>query len=323
MKATQNKPPSEVEWLLARALEQAGISGEPHAAAVANGTHAIARFVQGRYAECRIYAQRALAIHRGPLHGTLAWDIAIMAFYDLRAAAVLGDFTALVEQVPELLRDAEERGDLYASVSGRSGRCNWAWLVQDRPEIALEQTQLAERQWKQEGYHLQHFYATQALAEIALYESSPQAMLDRLLDEWKAMVFLRRIQHTRTEALYLRARLRLALARQRFDASLVEQARADAAAIAKQGQPWTLATAHLLEASVRSFTNVAEAARILTEAEGQFDVLRMQPFAAACRFRRGQWLGSAESATIRDEGAQQLRSLGVVNPERFARVLVA
>jgi hypothetical protein len=79
-----------------------------------------------------------------------------MALYDLRTTALLGHVDQVVERVPELLRDAELRGDNFAAVSGRTSHCCWAWLGPDQPELALEQVRLAERRWSADGYYLQH-----------------------------------------------------------------------------------------------------------------------------------------------------------------------
>jgi serine/threonine protein kinase len=321
MCATANKNPARTQLFIDRGYETAGISGELGATSVAKGTAGVCRMLEGRFREAASLTRLARESIRDRVHPTRAWEQVTMVFFELQSVACLGDVRELIERVPEVLRDAEARGDLYATVCYRTWRCSWAWLGPDRPDEARRQAQLAEGQWNQAGYHLQHWYTTQALGEIDLYLDAVEASKTRLDAEWKRMFFLQQIQHTRIEMWYLRARVLLATARRAFDPALLKAARADANRLRKERTLWSGALSRLLLACAASFETPNEALAILQEVEGQFDVIDMRLHAAVARYRRGELMRGEQGAELVREASEQIRSLGVARPEAFVQML--
>lgn len=319
--ATRNDDPARTQFFIDRGLELGGISGEPHAMSAVKGTAGICRMLEGRFREAVHLTREAQAIIRERLNATLAWDLVQMVLFDLQATALLGDVRTIVERVPETLRDAEARGDIYAATSCRTRRCVWAWLGPDRPDDARQQLEIAEQQWHQSGYHLQHWYITWARAEVDLYCDTPSDSLARLASEWQDLKLLRAIQYTRIEVWYLRARLVLAAARQRFEPELLLAARDDARRILREKTLWGFALARLLRACAASFDNPAEALRLLGELAGQFDALDMRLHHEVVRYRRGQLLGAMEGERLVAQAHAAICALGVVRPEGFVTLL--
>jgi serine/threonine protein kinase len=324
--ATANQQPGQLQRVMDSAAEAGGACGHPHGISAAKGTASLCRMLEGRFRDSVRMAREAQQIIRERLHGTLAWDHAIMMLYDMRTTALLGHVDQVMERVPEFLRDAEARGDIFAAVSGRTSHCCWAWLGPDQPELALEQVQLAERRWSADGYYLQHWYTTQAFGEVALYRDDPEPAFRRLQSEWKRMFVIRhKIQFTRGEILILRGRLALALARKKADRSYLELAGKDAQALLRENAPWIKAHGRLMQASVDSFGNDAQdkerTLRALEQVEGQFDVVDMLLMAAVTRYRRGQLLGEAEGGKLVRAADFQMRRLGVKKPSGFVRML--
>jgi serine/threonine protein kinase len=321
MSAATNRNPARTQYFIDRGLEVGGLSGEPHALSAVKGTAGVARFLEGRFREAQRLTRESQQVLRERLNATLAWDLNTMVTFDLQATAYLGNVSEIVARVPGTLRDAEARGDLYAATSCRTRRCIWAWLGPDQVEEAYRQVKLAEDQWNQEGYHLQHWYATQALAEVDLYADQPERSLARLEGEWRRLLFLRKIQYTRIEVWHTRARLSLALARKGDRKKLLRSARADARSIVGEGAPWGFAIGRLMQACAASFDDVEQALCLLRELEGQFDALDMRLHQEVARYRHGQLHGGEEGRLLVERAEQAIRALGVVRPAAFVALL--
>ncbi|MEY4509520.1 MAG: hypothetical protein RLZZ450_1642 [Pseudomonadota bacterium] len=321
LSATGNKNPARTQFFIDRGLEIGGMSGEPHALSAVKGTAGVVRLLEGRFREAVRLTREAQQIIRERLNATLAWDLVTMVIFDLQATALLGNVREIVERVPEALRDAEARGDVYATTSCRTRRCIWAWLGPDQVETARQQVEIAGTQWVQAGYHLQHWYTTMARAEVDLYAGTPADSLARLADEWKKLLFLRKIQYTRLEVWYLRGRLLLASALNAFDAGLLERAREDARSMLKEGAHWGNALGRLLLAGAASFDDLELSLRLLRELEGQFDALDMRLHYEVVRYRRGQLTPGQEGVTLQQQAESAIRGLGVTRPEGFVVML--
>jgi hypothetical protein len=245
-----------------------------------------------------------------------------LAFFDFQATAQLGRIQELSERVPELLREAEGRGDLLASTLFRGMRCSWAWLGADEPELAREQALRAERQWQHPGYSLQHYYITHALSEAALYARSELASaLQRVEREWEPSAFVRKTQHARVELLWARARLALALNETEPDparAALVKSAATELQAVRA---PWALAVGQLLEAALCASADGKHALELLHQCAGLFEAADMKLMAIVARARAAQLVINAESAKQLRLSLAEMESLGVHRPDRFLGML--
>lgn len=319
--ASSNRDPARTQFLLDRGLEASGLSGEPHALSVSKGAAGVVRFLEGRFREAQRLTREAQQLIRERLNATQAWDLTTTVMFDLQATAYLGNVREIAEQVPIALRDAEARGDLYAATLCRTRRCIWAWLGPDQVDEAQRQLMLAEQQWNQPGYQLQHWYTTQALAEVDLYMDQPSRSHERLLREWRQLWFLQRTQYTRIESWHTRARLALALARKGDRKKLLRAARADARSILREDVPWGFALGRLLEACAASFDAPERALATLRELEGQFDALDMNLHQQVSRYRHGELLGGEEGRALVQRAESALQALGVVRPAAFVAML--
>jgi eukaryotic-like serine/threonine-protein kinase len=317
--AAQNREPGRTQDVINQALELTGVAGDAFSLSVVKGTSAVCRLLEGRFRESAQLGRETEEIIRNRLHSTLSWDLVTATFFGLQASALLGNVQELVDRVPEVVRDAEARGDLYAATTGRTWRSTWAWLGPDRADAARDQLELANRQWTQPGYHLQHGYSVHSAVDIGLYTGVGLAGLwQRLQDEWKAAFFFRQIQHGRVEMLGLRARVALALAHERRDPRMLTLAHKDALAMAREPTPWARAYGCLLRAAAESFDAPALGQESLREAEGRLDAVDMKLHAAGARLRRAQLSGDR---ALLDDAAARIQKLGVHKPARFARLL--
>src|SRR5262249_21164935 len=158
------------------------------------------------------------------------------------------------------------------------------------------------------GFHLQHWFFAFAHAQIDLYIGEPQPAYERVCKSFVGLQksFLLRIEHTRVEALLLRARSALAC-------GLLAPAEADARRLDRHGLSWANPAAALIRAGVAAKKgDRSRAAERLAEAISGFEAAEMAAFAAVARRRLGELTGAA------DEAANEwMQKQGTRNPDRF------
>jgi len=141
------------------------------------------------------------------------WEIAVSAVYRWTALAHLGRLRELQQELPEAIRDAEDRGDLFAANNARQGSQCLAWLAADTPSLALHHAQQGAASWPQDHFSSQHYYHLISMIHIDLYLGDPGAAWARLVVAWprlRSAQFLR-IAYISAELWYLRGKVALAL----------------------------------------------------------------------------------------------------------------
>ncbi len=266
--------------------------------------------------------ERAVEVIRE--HGVgMTWERDTTQLFALYALFWLGDLEALARRTPELLRDAEERGDRYLATTLRIGMTNLAWLIGDRPELAERHISDAMGQWSRLGFHLQHHLDLYARTMLDLYTGQGPRAWGRILELWPALEssLLLRVHVTRCEALDSRARAALATALA-SEGDLRAKARADALRLGKrllgERAAWSSALGSLVEAGVHALDGEAsEAAAAAIRAEEAATQAQMALHVQLARRLRG--VVSDERALVGESDAW-MRSRGVVRPERLAAV---
>ncbi|MCA9522087.1 MAG: protein kinase [Myxococcales bacterium] len=101
----------------------------------------------------------------------VAWELYTAQHHRFAAYYYSGLAREINRAVPPLLTEYAERGDLYAMTSLRTWLSHLRFLAADRPQEVERQATAAMERWSQRGFHLQHWQATLACAEAALYEA--------------------------------------------------------------------------------------------------------------------------------------------------------
>lgn len=318
---TSRPDPSESRRVMKRAVELAYESNDPYAIAVVVGTAGIRWLIEGYYQRGLTDIHESQRIHRETLNSTKPWDLVTMDYFELRCVGQMGQLHVLSARVPELLRDAEARGDMYTATMFRAGRMAWAFLALDRPEQVLANVETAERTWKQSRYALMHFYSLQARCDLALYQGQPERVWQQFVAERKEMKVLDKIRTTRADAQLIQARLALALARKTGQSQYKKQALSNIKALEREPTPWVPPMARLLRAALTAFDSRSRALRELSMLPLELMQLDMLLPAAAVRYRIGQLRGGHEGAAELQEARSAMQALGVLNPEAFIEVL--
>ncbi len=298
--------------ILAEARQWADESGDRSLLGLIEFCDGLTKFLAGRWNEAArrtaiaetIFAEKGQAV---------SWEAANARLFSVWAYYYLGDLQRLSKRIPELVKEAEARGDRYTVVSLSSGLANVALLAANRPSEAREALSSAMKMWPTQPFYFQHYWAMLSESMIDLYERSPRRGYEVILSSWKHLQssMLLRIQNVRVEARFLRARLALACECDR-DAQIQSRH------LKRERVGWATGFSLVIEACVdrrRSEVLLRNALEIF-ESEG------MQLFAAATKLRLGQTIdgerGKAESVAA----FTAIASLGVVDPEAFAETLI-
>jgi hypothetical protein len=293
--------------------------GDPHLVALATTTRGLAAFLRGHWARAReLCEEGARRFHR--CAGSIA-EARTAEIFALAALFHQGELAAMSRRVPDLLMDAERRGDLYTAGALRGWRTNLVWLVQDDPDGARDQVDEAFRHWPRDRVTIQHYYELLSRGQIDLYAGRGGEALERVLALWPVLRRhqVLRVQIIRTELLFLRARAALAAGSGKGG---LARAAADARRIERHGMAWSRPLARLIRAAVahRRRDDDGAAAHLAAASQG-FAAADMRFHAAVAERCLGALLGG-------DEGRNRIAAAGVVmaaegvrRPERMTAML--
>lgn len=254
----------QVDRLLEGADRLARELDEPYAVGFIHLARCFAHYLRGDFAGARGAGAAAEAVFE---------ERPVMASWELTSARMLGlaahfysaDLGTIARRVPEIVREAEERGDLYTATCLRLSICNCAWLVGDDGAAARRNLELADRSWTHQGVHLQHAWSLLGWCQLHLYEGDPGAAHERVLRTWPLLKrsFLLQIAQLRMELCWARARVALALAGREPQRApqLLREAERYARRLASEAPAWAQAAGALTLAGVLARRGDAEGSR--------------------------------------------------------------
>ncbi len=297
--------------------------GHPHAIGLAIWARGIIAYVNGRWKSAADLCEQAADILRDQCTG-VTWELSVAHRFLFSAMVYLGEIGEVSRRVPALLAAALEQGNVFTATDLRT-RLNVIWLAADDPDRAREEAIEALKAWPHEGFHLQHYSAMLALAQIELYTGDTEVVWRHLQGQWQALEdsLLLRIQVLRIEAMHLQARAALATANNSKERSRrLKIAERLAKRIAKENAAWAKPFGTLIRAGVASRRNDPEnAATLLSEAAAAFRNYKMELYAAACRRRLGEILGDEHGRNLIAETTSWMTSQRIKNPDAMTRML--
>lgn len=304
-----------VDALMARARPIVERIQHPYTAALLCFTEGLIAFQVGDFTSARDGLSRAADRFRRDCPGA-NHDRAVSERFALDSLVYLGELHELERRLPQLLEDAERRGDLYQAAELCTGLPNVTWLTRDRPDEARRRNQRGIEPWPRGRFYLQHYYHLLAGVNIALYEGDGAGAFDTMEVGWRGMrtSLLLRIQAVRTEALFLRARAGLAAG----GAHARAIAKQCAQQLARERVPWAPGLADAIEAGLAMRAGKCDQAlALLGRAEQTLAAAGAALVAAACRAHARRLDGGDEA-----EASGWLARCGVARPERFVGMLL-
>jgi len=310
--------------LVAAARAVAERIDQAEALAYASFAAGITSFYLGEFAAARDACEHAERMFRERCTG-LVWEVNTAQTFTSSSLYYLGELAELARRVPVRLREARERGDLYAAADVAAGRPIVAWLMEEDVTGAQQAIRDAMASWSPTGFHLQRYFGLLAEVQVDLYAGHGLDAWQRATQRWRALArsMVLRVQLIRLEAFHLRARCALAAAAiARDPAPLLRSAVRDARRIAREHRPWADPLAHLVLAAVHAAQGQAPlAAELLTQSIAGFEAAQMTAFATATRRRQGELIGGTRGAEMVTQADAWMRSQGVRQPESFTRML--
>ncbi len=296
----------------------------PHALATVDSARAFEDIFVGRWRAGLANAERAEAMLLERCTG-VAYEIATAQIFGLWALFNLGQIPELRRRYPAQLRQAEERGDLFAASSKRTLVGHACYLVEDDVPGAEREVAEAMRGWSQRGFHVQHWYELLARTNIAMYRGDGELAYHHITTRWPEVKrsLLMRIVSIRNDILFLRGRAALAaaIARRRRE-PLLEAVAEDARGIAKarlaNSEGWSRL---LLGGVAHQRGRRDEAIAHLGRAAAAFDHSEMSLWGIMARRREGEVRGGAEGEAMIEAADALMMRLEIRRPDRFTDML--
>jgi hypothetical protein len=281
-------------------------------------------FCFGRWLSGRRHLEQAIDIFRERCTGA-AWELGQANTFCLWCTSYEGDWPEVRRRSARLIKEAQEKGDLFTQVNLGTFMEPLSRLAEDRPDEAREVIDDSIRRWSREEFNIQNMTALMGSTYVDLYRGDPRATYDRHRSQWPELKgsFLLHSQICRLLVTELRARSALGVADSSRDpAPLLREAERQARRIEREGMPYGNALAMLLRAGVAVIRrDPARAEWCLSEATRLFDEIPMHLFAAVARRRLGELRGGSEGRELIASGTQWMRDHEIQNPERMTAAI--
>jgi tetratricopeptide (TPR) repeat protein len=317
---------TRTERLLAQATAIAQHAGDAEGIATVEVARAYALFLQGRFRDGFDVAERASRTMRERHLGTF-WAQRSAELMTIWTLAWMGRLRELGTRVRRAVREAEQRGDLYARTSLCTGVPHLAFLRDGDAQEARAIALAATRKWTQRGYHNQHFWSLLALANVDLYEGDGRAAWARVDREWPRVsrALLSRVQTFAIETTHLRARAALGAAtdeRGSARARVLRVADRCARRLASIDSPLAPPFARIVDAGVAASRGDGEGAQLHLEASvAGFDAAGLELHAACARRRLARLQGGDEGRAIGARADAWMEGEGIADRDAMTEAI--
>jgi len=311
--------------LLSEARAIAKSIDHPHAHGMAGLSTGIAEFTMGRWTSACERLEEAQEIFRSSCTG-VAWELDTSHTFELWARIYSGDLNAMSLRTSSLLKEAGDRGDRYALTTLGAFMVPHARLAEDDAAGAARAVDEYLELWGIDGYHLQHMTGLMSRAYIDLYKGDGQAALARMTAKrrWIKSGFFNTIQVLRVFISSLQGRGALMAARGATDRTpLLAVVLRSAKEIERERVGWAQPLAMLLHAGHAELDgDRVGAVNTLERAAGEFDLVPMNGYAAAARWRAASLIDGTDRAdALRRRAEAWMTHEGIRSPERMTDML--
>lgn len=181
---------------------------------------------EGRFADALDAARAAEETYRAAGAGN-RFQLTGVQSIQIWALSMLGRVREATGRVPELLRDARDRGDLFTTTTLSVSTGFYLPLLADDPDKALALVDDALASWSTRSVQIQHVHAVHSRVSIALYRGDGVGAFAAIEGAWPDIERSMLLRHelTRTRAWELRGRAALAAVRQGAGAAALRVAR--------------------------------------------------------------------------------------------------
>jgi hypothetical protein len=298
--------------------------GNPHALGLVSLMTGVVAYLEGRWRDCLAPLERAESLLRERCIG-VTWELDNAHAFYLSSLSYLGEVAALGTRLPLILKDAEERGDLFALTWLNLFLTPIVRMADDDADEARSELRSHRQHLSRQGFHVQHANALYREGEVELYRGDGTAARQRTMELWPALAgsYLHRVQHMRICTWHLGARSALAAAMSSSDPqALLASAERDARRLKREKTAYAHGWALLVEAGIATaHRDRARAAALLTQAVVIIDEAGMAHYAAAARRRLGDLIGGPEGGALVAQADSWMTGQNIRNPVRMTAML--
>jgi eukaryotic-like serine/threonine-protein kinase len=309
--------------MLERAAAVTAESGHPHARGMLSLSHGIAAYLETRWQAAIPRMTAAQEVFRRECVGT-AWELTTAQFFELAALGFMGHVAQLRSRMPEVLRDAQDRGDLLLAGGVRTLALPLAQMAAGDIAAAHLELETMTARWSQAGFHLQHSNALYRQTELYLYQGDLDAATACAQRLWHGLRagLLHRVQFMRLNMVYLFSRVAVANAADGRGRSVnLATARRGSRRLRGTGIPYFVGVGQLLDGACgRLDGNPIAAAHALREALDTFTPLDSRLNLAAAQRRLGALIGGTEGDQLVRQSDAVLAAEGAVEAGRLVDV---
>jgi hypothetical protein len=291
----------------------------PEARAGYAGTVGIAGFQLGQWRRCLEECRKAEAILRDRCTG-VRWELSTAQIFAIYSESLLGEMRAFMPRVPVLVKESQERGDLYTQTILTTAVAHTAALVDDDPERGRREVAEALARWNvPDAMHAQHFQAIMSDLATDVYVGDGIKAYELIAGSWRAFQrsLILHMQTLRCVAHYARGRAALAAARQGRP-ELLRVAAADARRLQREKVAYCVAVGTVLEGGVRMLRGDRDgAARAYRQAATLCEGVEMRLHVAGVNWELGRIVGGDEGAALVAGAEAAMRAQGIRSPARM------
>jgi tRNA A-37 threonylcarbamoyl transferase component Bud32 len=312
-----NRGRRRTDKLLWAAAELAHEVNLPYPRAMVSLARGVAAALEGDWARGRLLCDEAEGIFRELCTGVM-WELGTAHRFALWPLMFMGEVAEIRRRLPGLMKEAQERDDLYGMSNLSLVIRTFVRLAGDEPQRARAELGEVMDLWSQQGYQVQHMNRLYDEAIIDLYQGDGASAWRRVAEQWPLVQrsHLLRVQQVRIFLFHMRGRCALAIGGP-------AEAQREARALWREKAAWASALAQLLEAGVAAQRGDAKGAQgALGDAVKRCEATGMRLFAAAARRRLGELVGGDEGRLLIEQADEWMRGQQVVSPERTTALLV-
>ena len=250
------------------------------------------------------------------------WAADVARIGELRALWMLGDLRALSAMLPEVLRDAQDRGSLLLTAIARFAGGLVA-LCQGRPRGA-EDALRALRDRPAEEPLRDHLVELELSVFLALHAGRPDEAVSLVRSRSRELERSRLFGGQQQRILVATLRATAALVAHDLDpsSSHLRAAVRETRRLLREQVPHAAGPGLLLRGLVQLRRGAkAEAAALLAEAESTLTANGMRLYAACVQFRRGRLLEASEGQSLVAEAETWMSAQGIPHPDRVCAML--
>ena len=179
---------------------------------LAGGVETYYWYSQGEFSRACEVGDEAIELARDACTG-VRWELVSAELYRLWSQYWMGDISPMSKRIHFLRREAASLGDRYAGITLRSGfPAIGALLANGSTQHLRLHVRHAMDMWPKEGFHLEHLWASAALAHAELYSGDGERAYAMVTEMWPALrrSMLMHVGMITIDCLHLRARCAIA-----------------------------------------------------------------------------------------------------------------